>query len=129
MKTMLFSERDIDALRLLCWCQYIQPKRLIGIITETELQNLIVLGFAKCHEKSGALVLTAKGFSFLQSIFQSDIPVLAQSYHKTAIQRRLQQSMLALTAYRGPSIFSSHHRKDCLLPSLWFYPLVPEDTA
>lgn len=98
---MVFSERDIDALRLACWCQYIQPEQLLGVVTETELQNLICLGFLKTHEKSRALVLPSKGFSFLQTVFLSGLPVLAQSYHKAAIQRRLRQSELALTAYRG----------------------------
>lgn len=98
---MLFSERDIAALRLLCWCQYVQPERLLRVITKTELQNLEGLGMLKIHEKSGALVLTSKGFSFLRTVFRSDLPVLAQSYHGAAIQRRLRQSGLALTAYHG----------------------------
>lgn len=98
---MLFSVRDIDTLRLVCWGQYVMPDRLLSVISETELQNLISLGLIKCHGKSGAAVLTAKGFSFLQGVFPSGIPVLAQSYHSAAIQRRLRQSMLALTAYRG----------------------------
>ena len=98
---MLFSERDIDVLRLVCWCQYIQPEHLAGIVTETEIQNLITLGLLKCHVKSEAVVLTAKGLSFLQMVFPSGIPVLAQSYHDAAIQRRLRQSMLVLTFYRG----------------------------
>ena len=98
---MLFSVRDIDTLRLVCWGQYVMPDRLLSVISETELQNLISLGLIKCHGKSGAAVLTAKGFSFLQGGFPSGIPVLAQSYHSAAIQRRLRQSMLALTAYRG----------------------------
>lgn len=98
---MLFSERDIDVLRLVCWCQYIQPERLSGIATETEIQNLITFGLLKCHVKSKALVLTAKGFSFLQTVFPTGIPILAQSYHEAAIQRRLRQSMLVLTSYCG----------------------------
>lgn len=98
---MLFSVRDIDALRLVCWGQYVKQERLLDTITETELQNLISLGLLKYHKKSGAVVLTAKGFSLLQTIFHSSVPVLAQSYHSAAIQRRLRQSMLALTAYRG----------------------------
>ena len=98
---MLFSVRDIDALRLVCWGQYIMPERLLSVIGETELQNLISLGLIKRHEKSGAAVLTAKGASFLQAVFHSGVPMLAQSYHSAAIQRRLRQSMLALTAYRG----------------------------
>ena len=98
---MLFSVRDVDALRLVCWGQYVMPERLLDVITETELQNLMSLDLLKYHKKSGAAVLTAKGFSLLQTVFHSDAPVLTQSYHNAAIQRRLRQSMLALTAYRG----------------------------
>lgn len=117
---MLFSERDIDALRLACWCQYIQPEWLLGIVTETELQNLIGLGFLKTHEKSGALILTSKGLLFLQTVFHSSLPVLAQSYHKAAIQRRLRQFTLALTAYRGGvNIFTTSPEELFKAPSLF----------
>lgn len=98
---MLFSVRDVDALRLVCWGQYVMPERLLDVITETELQNLMSLDLLKYHKKSGAAVLTAKGFSLLQTVFHSDAPVLTQSYHNAAIQRRLRQSMLAVTAYCG----------------------------
>lgn len=33
---MLFSEREIDALRLLCWCQYIGMDDMRKLLTETE---------------------------------------------------------------------------------------------
>ena len=98
---MLFSVRDIDALRLVCWGQYVMPERLLSVVSETELQNLMSLDLLKYHKKSRAAVLTAKGFSLLQAAFHSNVPVLAQSYHSAAIQRRLRQSMLAVTAYRG----------------------------
>ena len=58
---MIFSERDIDALRLLCWCQFIKAKDLSGVATETERKNLISLGLVRVHEKSGAMMLTSKG--------------------------------------------------------------------
>ena len=38
---MLFSVRDIDTLRLVCWGQYVMPDRLLSVISKTELQNLI----------------------------------------------------------------------------------------
>lgn len=126
---MLFSERDIAALRLLCWCQYVQPERLLRVITKTELQNLAGLGLLKIHEKSGALVLTSKGFSFLRTALHSDLPVLAQSYHRAAIQRRLRQSGLVLTAYHGGVHVFKSHRKSCSSPHLCFSPRLPEDTA
>ena len=118
---MLFSVRDIDVLKIVCWVQYIRPERLLSVITETELQNLMSLGFIKGHEKSGALVLTSKGFSFLQTVFHSSIPVLAQSYHSAAIQRRLRQSLLALTAYcGGVDIFVTSPEELFNTPSLFF---------
>lgn len=98
---MIFSERDIDILRLLCWCQYIRPEDFNSIFPETEWQNLIRLNLVKRHEKSGALILTGKGFSFLQRLFPEALPNLSISYHEAAIQRRLRVAKLALTAYRG----------------------------
>lgn len=117
---MLFSVRDIDALRLVCWGQYVLPERLLDVITETELQNLMNLDLLKYHKKSGAAVLTAKGASFLQAVFRSGVPVLAQSYHSAAIQRRLRQSMLALTAYRGAvDVFIASPEEMSRSPSLF----------
>ena len=41
---VIFSERDIDALRLLCWCQYIRTEDMHELLTETEQCNLMLLG-------------------------------------------------------------------------------------
>lgn len=98
---MLFSKRDIDALRLLCWCQYMRPEDLRELLTEAELHNLLSLGFVHRHKKSGALVLSGKGLSFLRTILSGVVPELAQSYHQDAIQRRLRLAKLVLTACRG----------------------------
>lgn len=97
---MIFSERDVGLLRLIYWCQYIRPKDLNGISTETERKNLAALGLIKRHEKSEALVLTGKGFELLQKLVGS-ISKPALPYHDYAIQRRLRVSKLAITAYRG----------------------------
>ena len=98
---MLFSERDMDVLRLLCWCQYIQPGDLQKVACETELCNLMRLGLVKQHRTSGAYALTNRGFLFMEDLFPGAVPSLAQSYHKDAIMRRLRVSRLALTAYRA----------------------------
>ena len=98
---MIFSERDIDALRLLCWCQYIRAEDLNKLLTEEERGNLMLLGLMRQHSKSMAFVLTSYGRSFLTAILNGMVPELAQSYHKDAIQRRLRLSNLILTAYRG----------------------------
>lgn len=98
---MLFSERDIDALRLLCWCQYVCAEDLREWLTEAELNNLLFIGFIRQHAKSGAMVLSNRGRSFLQAALSGAVPELAQSYHQDAIQRRLRLARLVLTARRG----------------------------
>ena len=86
---MLFSERDMAALRLLCWCQYVRPEELGCLATETEVKNLMCLGLVKRHRSSGAYALTIQGRSFMAELFPGGIPDLAETYHKDAIQRRL----------------------------------------
>lgn len=98
---MLFSVRDIDILRLLCWCQNIRLRDLNRIFSDTELQNLILLGLIKHHEKSGTLTLTSSGNAFLQVLYHGRIPDLTLSYHESAIQRRVRFSRLMLTAYQA----------------------------
>ena len=41
---MILSQRDVDILKLLCWCQFIQPRDLRGLATEAERKNLMGLG-------------------------------------------------------------------------------------
>lgn len=98
---MIFSERDMDLLRLLCWCQYIYPDDLSSVSSEKERENLICLGLIHRHERSGALTLSHSGRTFLQDTLSGHLPQLTQSYHKDAIQRRLRLSRLALTTYQG----------------------------
>lgn len=105
---MLFSARDVDVLRLLCWCQNIRPDDLSSISTETERENLIALGLVKRHERSGTLTLTANGRSLLHVIFEGAIPNLTLSYHDTAIERRVRLSRLVLAAYHaGIDVFTT----------------------
>ena len=40
---VLFSVRDVDVLRLLCWCQNIRPQDLNSISTKAERENLMAL--------------------------------------------------------------------------------------
>ena len=98
---VIFSERDIDALRLLCWCQYITSADLKMLLTEAEQCNLVLLGLMRQHKKSLAFTLTNQGRSFLTAVLHGSLPELAQSYHKDAILRRLRLSKLILTAYQG----------------------------
>ncbi len=97
---MVFSERDIDVLRLLCWCQYIRPEDVNGIVERYEIDLLIKLGLIKLHEKSGALILTGNGKSFLHRLFH-DTPNTTLPYDPPMIERRLRTSRLTLTAYRA----------------------------
>ncbi len=99
--SVIFSRRDIDALRLACWCQYVCSGDLEKLLTEAEYENLFSLKVLRRHNKSGAVTLTRKGSAFLETALDGNIPALAQSYHEDAIQRRLRLSKLVLTAYRG----------------------------
>lgn len=101
VEIVIFSERDIDALRLLYWCQYIRTEDMSELLTAAEQCNLILLGLMRQHKKSGAFTLTNQGRSFLAEVLNGAVPELSQSYHNDAIQRRLRLSNLILTAYRG----------------------------
>ena len=57
---MVFCVREIEALRLLGWCQYIRPAQLLRVVSETELSNLLTMKLIKYHSKSEALILTAE---------------------------------------------------------------------
>lgn len=98
---MIFSQRDVDALRLLCWCQFIGPKDLNGVVTEAERKNLIGLGLIRIHEKSGAMLLTSKGALILERMLDGAVPQMSRAYHAPLIERRVRVSRLAVTAYHG----------------------------
>lgn len=117
---MLFSERDMAALRLLCWCQYVRPEELGCLATETEVKNLMCLGLVKRHRSSGAYALTIQGRSFMAELFPGGIPDLAETYHKDAIQRRLRVARLALTAYlAGAHVFTTSIEELSVSPALF----------
>ena len=117
---MLFSVRDVDVLRLLCWCQNIRPQDLNSISTKAERENLMALGFIKLHERSGTLTLTGSGRALLEMIFNGAIPSLSLSYHGAAIERRIRLSRLMLSAYRaGIDVFASEVNVAREIPSLF----------
>ena len=95
---MVFCVREIEALRLLGWCQYIRPAQLLRIVSETELSNLLTMKLIKYHTKSKALVLTAEGRLLAENIWLPDTP---RTYHADAIVRRLRLASLLLTAYQS----------------------------
>ncbi len=102
VRSVIFSRRDIDALRLACWCQAIDPKDLRKLLTETEYENLISMKLIRRHERSGAVMLTAGGLSLLKMVYgDSAIPKVSQCYRTSIILRRLRLAKLVLTAYQG----------------------------
>lgn len=98
---MIFCQREIDALRLLCWCRYVRPDSLRRLITEAELSNLVTLGFIKEHPKSRALVPTCKTVELLRAVFDDAVPEIVRVYSPQLIERRLRLSQIAITFYRG----------------------------
>lgn len=117
---VLFSVRDVDVLRLLCWCQNIRPQDLNSISTKAERENLMALGFIKLHERSGTLTLTGSGRALLELIFNGAIPSLSLSYHGAAIERRIRLSRLMLSAYRaGIDVFAPEVNVAREIPSLF----------
>ena len=105
---MLFTVREVDVLRLLCWCQNVKPENLNKISTETERENLIALGFAKLHERSGTLTITESGKAFLHVLLEGEVPNLAFSYRPELIERRVRLSRVVLTAYyAGINVFTT----------------------
>lgn len=105
---MIFSVRDIDVLRLLCWCQNIRPDDLNFASTETERENLTFLALIKRHERSGTLTITAYGKTLLHTILEGAVPNQTFSYRQDIIQRRVRLSLLLMTAYRaGINVFTT----------------------
>lgn len=105
---MIFSVRDIDVLRLLCWCQNIRPDDLNFASTETERENLTFLALIKRHERSGTLTITAYGKTLLHTILEGVVPDQTFSYRQDIIQRRVRLSLLLMTAYRaGINVFTT----------------------
>ena len=103
---MLMSVRDMDVLRLLCWCQNVRPDDLSSISTETERENLITLGLIKRHQRSDTLLLTNGGRAFLQAALEGDVPNLTLSYHDAAIERR---ARVGAIAHLGSTYYAVHY--------------------
>ncbi len=114
----MFSQSDIDILRLICWCQFVKPESLNSLSTPVERDNLFDMGLIQFHKKSESFTLTKKGSSFLQKIFT--LPDLTKSYHKDTVDRRLRLTNLALTAYKGAiNIFTTTPEELSDAPSLF----------
>ena len=105
-ETLLFSNQDIDLLRLLRWCSFISCENVTSAFPEVTIQNLRFLKMITIHQKSSSFVLTGKGNKFLDDNVD-DLPVPKSStYREAHIQRRLHVANLTMTAYRsGMSVF------------------------
>ena len=121
---MIFSEQDIELLRLLRWCRISLPDTIKTQFPESVFSNLIACGLIRKHRTSGALLLTAEGHSLLESIF-SDLPENTPLVYKSAdTLRRIRLSSVMLTAYRaGLTVFTTelsdlHKQNTYYAPSL-----------
>lgn len=122
---MIFSQSDIDILRLIRWCQFIAPEDLNVLPAETD--SLIALGLIRRHKKSGALIMSKKGVQLLQALFHQNAPHYPSSYHTSIVQRRLRLSKLALTAYCGNvDIFLDRNELLSKSPSMFLSTLTRE---
>lgn len=105
---MIFSVRDIDVLRLLCWCQNVMPDDLNGISAAAERENLTALGLMKLHKRSGTFTITTSGKELLHVILEGAVPDVTFSYREPMIERRVRLSRLVLTAYHaGVDVFTT----------------------
>ncbi len=122
---MIFSQSDIDILKLIRWCQFITPEDLNVLTAETD--SLIALGLIRRHKKSGALIMSKKGVQLLQALFHQNAPHYPPSYHTSIVQRRLRLSKLALTAYCGNvDIFLDRNELLSKSPSMFLSTLTRE---
>ena len=105
---MLFSVRDIELLRLLRWCRFVDPNDIRNQFDDITIQNLMTLKLIRVHKATGVFTLTAEGSKLLDTQFR-DMPELNRlSYQSAAIERRIRVSKLTLTAYRaGLSVFAT----------------------
>lgn len=102
------SVRDIELLRLLRWCRFIDPAALGSIFSRVEISNLTAANFIKRHPGSGTYILTQKGARLLDGVFKGGIlPQMQRAYRDADIERRLYIARLVLTAYRaGVNVFT-----------------------
>lgn len=121
---MIFSQRDVDVLRLLCWCQFISPKDLRDVVTEAERKNLIGAGLIRVHEKSRALLLTSKGEQLLAKLLDGAIPQMTRAYHAPLIERRIRVSRLAVAAYHGGVNLFTLAPEELESPCSMFFPTI-----
>ncbi len=98
---MLMSQRDIDILRLLRWCKFIDKEALAQSFTSTEIQHLLCHKLIKVHKASASLIITAKGNQFLETVLP-DLPQnTPPAYRPLDTKRRRRLAQIMLTCYHG----------------------------
>ena len=117
---MLFSERDMDLLRLLRWCRCIFREDGERYFSRNIVANLAALSYLKLYREYDALLLTAAGNRFLESIFPALPKGASLAYKRNDTQRRLRISRLVLTAYRaGVRVFITEMGELAESPALY----------
>lgn len=112
--------RDIDLLRLLCWCQYASYSDLKAAFSEVEVKNLVGSGMMKFYNTSRTLVLAKRDKQLLCALYDDRLPTITPTYHTNAIKRRLRLSRLMLTAYKANiEIFTTEADELKAAPSLF----------
>ena len=104
---MIFTTRDIDLLRLLRWCRYIDPDDL-KMFDEKTITNLKGIKMIRAQRSSKYLFLTGTGSEFLESVF-ADIPArMPISYKTQDALRRARIAKIALLSYSaGLNVFTN----------------------
>ena len=104
---MIFTTRDLDILRFLRWCRFVQAKDLTGVFSKTEVQNLEILRLIKFYSLAQAYTLTAAGNRLLDAAFPKLPAAVAPAYKAADTIRRIRQAKLMATAYQaGVSVFT-----------------------
>lgn len=118
---MIFTTRDLDILRLLRWCRFIQADDLCAAFSKAEIHNLLSLRLIRYYVQGGAFVLTADGHSLLNTASR-DLPAATPPAYKPAdTLRRIRQAKLMLSAYQtGFDTFTTSMQ--ALTPNSLFLP-------
>lgn len=117
---MLFSKREVDALRLLNWCQFVPKQELFSILPVSEINTLVSVGLIKCNDENDAYIISAKGIRALALVLDGRCPTVAPTYHKKAIERRLRLSRIMVTAYKAQiEVFTTEPEELLTAPSLF----------
>ena len=100
---MIFTTRDLDILRFLRWCRFVQAKDLVGAFSKIEIQNLEILRLIKLYSPAQAYTLTAAGNRLLDAAFPKLPAAVAPAYKAADTIRRIRQAK----HHAGVSVFTT----------------------